>query len=81
LKSPSLEHIAETPHYKILLEHASKLEHIVGENREQITRLAEELSQVQASRKEFEDNAVASGKSTVLYSSSPYSCPRMLQGK
>ncbi|KAH9485124.1 E3 ubiquitin-protein ligase BRE1 [Psilocybe cubensis] len=54
-KAPSLEFISESPYYKILLGHASQLEATVNEKTEQINRLLEEVTQLQAIRTDMEE--------------------------
>ncbi|KAH7929827.1 BRE1-domain-containing protein [Leucogyrophana mollusca] len=55
LKSPSAERVAETAHYKILLEHASWLESTVNEVNAPLEKLKEELDSLKSTRKEFEE--------------------------
>jgi hypothetical protein len=53
-----LDFIAENPHYKALLGHASFLQSTVNEARAQVTRLTEEVAQLRSSRKEWEDGVL-----------------------
>ncbi|KAN0090761.1 hypothetical protein V8E55_004327 [Tylopilus felleus] len=55
VKAPSIEAISETLHYKLLLDHASRLENTLAESIQETTRLNETLDQLRASRKEFEE--------------------------
>ncbi|KAI9572298.1 hypothetical protein HD554DRAFT_2015366 [Boletus coccyginus] len=55
VKAPSIVAINETPHYKLLLEHASHLESVLAENTQEMTRVNETLDQLRVSRKEFEE--------------------------
>ncbi|KIJ19161.1 hypothetical protein PAXINDRAFT_166993 [Paxillus involutus ATCC 200175] len=55
VRAPLVEVIAETPHYKLLLDHTSHLESTLSENAQEITQLNETLDQLRASRKEFEE--------------------------
>lgn len=55
-KSASQEQLSENAHYKVLLEHASLLEHNVSETRDQARRLADELSHLQLCRREWEEH-------------------------
>ncbi|KIK80873.1 hypothetical protein PAXRUDRAFT_833269 [Paxillus rubicundulus Ve08.2h10] len=55
VRTPLVEVIAETPHYKLLLDHTSHLESTLSENAHEITKLNETLDQLKASRKEFEE--------------------------
>ena len=55
MKAPPIEVINETPHYKLLLDHASHLERALGENTHEMTQLNETLDQLRVSRKEFEE--------------------------
>jgi E3 ubiquitin-protein ligase BRE1 len=48
--------IVETPSYKVLLDHASKLEHTISESGDELPRLRDELLQLRATRKEWEEN-------------------------
>jgi len=50
--------ISETPHYKLLLDHASQLAHTVCENAKEITQLNETIDRLRSSRKEFEDETI-----------------------
>lgn len=54
-KTLSAERIQETPHYKALLDHASRLEATVTENKAYIAKIDDEILQLQNGRKEFED--------------------------
>ncbi|KAF8839476.1 BRE1-domain-containing protein [Paxillus ammoniavirescens] len=56
VRAPLVEVIAETPHYKLLLDHTSHLESTLSENAQEITQLNETLDQLRASRKEFEED-------------------------
>jgi hypothetical protein len=46
----------DNPHYILLAEHVSRLEHISKDYPEELKRLREELDQLHASRKDFEDD-------------------------
>ena len=46
----------DNPHYIALVEHVSRLEHISKDYPEEVKRLREELDQLHASRKDFEDD-------------------------
>ncbi|EGN99683.1 hypothetical protein SERLA73DRAFT_167589 [Serpula lacrymans var. lacrymans S7.3] len=59
VKSPSEESIAETPYFKILLDHASRLENAIAESAVEFGKVSDSLSQLQASRKDFEEEARA----------------------
>lgn len=54
-----LEKIGGNPYYKVLLDHCSALEATIKENREQITRLSDEVGALRASRKEWEESIMA----------------------
>lgn len=56
-KAPSVEQICETAQYKMLLNHASHLEGVLSEKNEQIARLQEEVGQLQALHKDWEESA------------------------
>lgn len=58
LKCPSVESITESPTYKILLDHASKLEHTISEYGDELPRLKDELARLHSTRKEWEDNCI-----------------------
>ncbi|TFK44380.1 hypothetical protein BDQ12DRAFT_672875 [Crucibulum laeve] len=60
LKSPPLELFAENPHYKALLRHASVLEGTLAEKSERLSKVSEELGNLQAARKEWEDEVMNS---------------------
>lgn len=51
-----MDQITENAHYKILLNHAAMLESNVVDNREQFTKLSEELRHLQATRREWEES-------------------------
>jgi hypothetical protein len=55
LKLLSYEKIAENPHYTVLFDHCATLEAAHKEDREQITRLSDEVGNLRASRQEWED--------------------------
>lgn len=55
LKSPSLEHITESPYYKVLLDHASMLEADVSKKDAEIGKLSSDRYQLLESRKEWEE--------------------------
>ncbi|KAI0930463.1 hypothetical protein AcW1_009141 [Taiwanofungus camphoratus] len=55
LRSPSEEFITQSPFYKILQDRASKLEHATTESQNEVTRLKEELEQLELSRQGFQD--------------------------
>ena len=55
MKAPSIEVINETPHYKLLLDHASHMESALAQNTQEMTQLNETLDQLRVSRKEFEE--------------------------
>lgn len=55
MKAPSIEVINETPHYKLLLDHASHLESALAENTQEMTQVNETLDQLRVSRKVFEE--------------------------
>jgi E3 ubiquitin-protein ligase BRE1 len=67
-RAPSLEYVKGLPYYKVLLEHASQLEHTLKEKQEQIERLEEEVDRFHSTRKEFEESAVVSVHSILLIS-------------
>ena len=48
----------ETPSYKILLDHASKLEHTISETGDELPRLRDELAQLRSTRKEWEESVL-----------------------
>ncbi|KIK09930.1 hypothetical protein K443DRAFT_671248 [Laccaria amethystina LaAM-08-1] len=60
LKSPSLEHITESPYYKVLLDHASMLEADVSKKDAEIGKLSSDRYQLLESRKEWEEGILAS---------------------
>ncbi|CAA7261702.1 unnamed protein product [Cyclocybe aegerita] len=65
-KAPSLEQTAqENEHYKVLQVHASYLEHSLNDKNGQITRLTEELNDVQRLRIEWEEHATMSSNQTI----------------
>lgn len=53
----SEEKIVESPYYKILLEHASHLQHTANESKEELDKVKAELEEVQRTRIEFEESA------------------------
>jgi hypothetical protein len=55
-KSPSSEYISESVHYKILLDHASKLENTVKESLERGNQLRMENEKLLSGRKEYEES-------------------------
>ncbi|KAF8441651.1 hypothetical protein L210DRAFT_3664886 [Boletus edulis BED1] len=55
VRAPSIQVINETPHYKLLLDHASHLEGLLVESTQETAQLNETLDQLRASRKEFEE--------------------------
>ncbi|RDB24923.1 E3 ubiquitin-protein ligase BRE1 [Hypsizygus marmoreus] len=59
IKQPSFETIVSNPHYKILLEHSATLQATATENRTQVTRLMDELKNLKAHRKEWEEGVYA----------------------
>ncbi|KAF9010533.1 BRE1 E3 ubiquitin ligase-domain-containing protein [Cyathus striatus] len=59
LKNPSQDSYAETPHYKAVAHHAAVLEGSLTEKTEQLTKLMEELHQLQLSRREWEESVIA----------------------
>ena len=56
LKQPSHDLIIESPSYKILLNHASKLEHTISESGDELPRLRDELVQLRSTRKDWEES-------------------------
>ncbi|KAH7888505.1 BRE1 E3 ubiquitin ligase-domain-containing protein [Phlebopus sp. FC_14] len=62
VRAPSVKAIAETSHYKILLDHASQLEGAAAENVKEITQLNETLDQLRTSRKEFEEESLVAAQ-------------------
>jgi hypothetical protein len=46
----------ETQHYKVLFDHASKLQHAVDESSKELTTLKDELFQLRSGRKAYEDS-------------------------
>ncbi|PCH43601.1 BRE1-domain-containing protein [Wolfiporia cocos MD-104 SS10] len=65
LKAPSMETITDSHYYKALLEKASRLQHEVAESRNDANRVREELSQLEATRVDFEKSAAATAEQTV----------------
>lgn len=63
----SYERIAENPHYKNLLEHAGVVQASLTASRTEVTRMAEELYNLRASRIEWEENVVV--RTTLFLSS------------
>ncbi|KIM91914.1 hypothetical protein PILCRDRAFT_809908 [Piloderma croceum F 1598] len=59
LKHPSHDVIAESPSYKIILAHASKLEYTINESGDELPRLKDELVQLRSTRKEWEESILA----------------------
>ncbi|KAH7911989.1 BRE1 E3 ubiquitin ligase-domain-containing protein [Hygrophoropsis aurantiaca] len=59
LRAPSPERIAETAHYKLLLDHASRLESAANDANAPLEKLKEELDSLRSSRKEFEEETRA----------------------
>ncbi|KAG6831681.1 hypothetical protein H0H92_008324 [Tricholoma furcatifolium] len=59
LKQLSYERLVETPHYKNLQEHAGNLQAAVTEKSNRVTRLTEEVSNLQGSRREWEEGILA----------------------
>ncbi|KAH0827390.1 hypothetical protein J3R83DRAFT_4044 [Lanmaoa asiatica] len=55
VRAPSVEVINDTPHYRLLLDHASHLESTLAETTQEMTQLNETLDQLRTSRKEFEE--------------------------
>jgi hypothetical protein len=66
LKNAPPTALAENPHYKLLLDHASRYEYAAKEYPEEIKRLREELDQLHATRKEFEDDMIVRLGSIIL---------------
>jgi len=56
LKHPSHDVIVESPSYKIVLAHASKLEYTISESGDELPRLKDELVQLRSTRKEWEES-------------------------
>ncbi|KAI6098985.1 BRE1 E3 ubiquitin ligase-domain-containing protein [Pisolithus croceorrhizus] len=62
IETPAVETIAETAHYKLLMDHASQLEHTVGEYTREVSQLNETVDKLRSSRKEFEDETTAASQ-------------------
>ncbi|OBZ67158.1 E3 ubiquitin-protein ligase BRE1 [Grifola frondosa] len=62
LRAPSEEFIVESSYYRLLQERASKLEHSANESQQEVTRLREEVEQLQASRQEFENSIITANE-------------------
>ncbi|KAI6000700.1 hypothetical protein EDD15DRAFT_1782041 [Pisolithus albus] len=62
IETPAVETIAETAHYKLLMDHASQLEHAVGEYSKEVSQLNETVDKLRSSRKEFEDDTTAASQ-------------------
>ncbi|GLB37588.1 putative BRE1 E3 ubiquitin ligase [Lyophyllum shimeji] len=58
LKLMSHDKITENPHFKMLQNHAGFMQATAEENKAQASRLLEELNQLRASRKEWEDAVI-----------------------
>nr|VWO99564.1 E3 ubiquitin protein ligase (EC [Ganoderma boninense] len=65
IKTPSEEFVTQTLYYKVLLEHASRLEHACQESQNEATKLREQLDSLNASRSEFEIDMKASQDATI----------------
>ena len=50
--------VADTPAYRALLAHASKLEQTIKDSGDELPRLREEINKLQASRKEWEEHVL-----------------------
>ncbi|KAJ6500129.1 BRE1 E3 ubiquitin ligase-domain-containing protein [Mycena vitilis] len=57
---PTIESVTESPHYKVLMDHASFLVNTVSEIQQENTRLSEELQTALDSRKEWQEAVEAS---------------------
>lgn len=62
IEAPTVETIAETAHYKLLMDHASQLEHTVGEYTQEVSQLNETIDKLRSSRKEFEDDTIVASQ-------------------
>ncbi|PSR81178.1 hypothetical protein PHLCEN_2v6513 [Hermanssonia centrifuga] len=59
MKYPPEELVKDNMHYKVLLIHASKLEHIISENQSEISGLKDEVESLKATRLELEEGVKA----------------------
>ncbi len=66
MKYPPEELVKDNMHYKVLLIHASKLEHVISENQSEISGLKDEVESLKATRLELEE-----GVKVGLYTTSP----------
>ncbi|KAI6026328.1 hypothetical protein BKA83DRAFT_4241880 [Pisolithus microcarpus] len=62
VETPAVETIAATAHYKLLMDHASQLEHAVDEYTREASQLNETVDKLRSSRKEFEDDTTAASQ-------------------
>lgn len=58
MKQPPHDLIVESPSYKVLLEHTSKLEHTISEAGDELPRLKDEVVQLRSTRKEWEESVL-----------------------
>ncbi|KAJ7680562.1 BRE1 E3 ubiquitin ligase-domain-containing protein [Mycena polygramma] len=59
-KHPTIESVTESPHYKVLMDHASFLANTLSETQQENTRLSEELQAALDSRREWQEAVEAS---------------------
>ncbi|CAK5281609.1 unnamed protein product [Mycena citricolor] len=63
-RSPPLDLVAKSPHYRVLLEHSAFLTHSLSETQAENTRLAEELQTALDSRKQWQDSVEMTANQT-----------------